>query len=302
MISRSIERKLPPIGTFVELDGSRVHFVDRGEGPPIVLIHGLAGVLQNFTHSLVDRLAKDFRVIALDRPGAGYSIRRRHASASLAAQAAAIASFIRALDIDKPLIVGHSLGGAIALALALDYPELPRALALIAPLTQPQRRPPKPFRALEIDSRILRALVATTLAVPLSIVRAPAAVRAIFAPEPVPADFATAGGAMLGIRPSQFYHASSDMIAARDDMPSLVDRYRDLALPVHILFGTEDAVLDYRKHAELPRTQIANVDVMLVEAAGHMLPVTQPDLVASWIRNIDQEYVASRRMRGRSDV
>lgn len=283
MISRFIERKLPPIGSFIEVDHSRIHFVDRGEGPPIVLIHGLAGVLQNFTHSLVDRLARRFRVIALDRPGAGYSVRRRGASSSLSAQAAAISSFIRALEIEPPLIVGHSLGGAIALALALDDPTLPRALALIAPLTQPERRPPKPFRTLEIDSPMLRALVATTVAVPLSIVRAPAAVRAIFAPDAVPADFATEGGAMLGMRPSQFYHASSDMIAARNDMPSLVARYGELQLPVHVLFGTEDAVLDHRKHAELLRTQIANVDITLVPDAGHMLLVTQPDLVAGWI-------------------
>ncbi|MBV8638293.1 MAG: alpha/beta hydrolase [Candidatus Eremiobacteraeota bacterium] len=282
MISRRVERLVPPAGSFVDVDGARVHYVDRGEGRPVVMIHGLAGVLQNFTHSLVDRLAENSRVIVLDRPGAGYSIRHDGTSAGLRTQAATIASFIRALGLERPLVVGHSLGGAIALALALDFPEVPRALALIAPLTQAAQRAPKPFRTLEISSPWMRRLVAHTVAVPLSMFRARDAVRGIFAPEPVPADFATAGGGLLGLRPMHFYHASSDLIAARDDMPHLVQRYGELQLPVHILFGMQDAVLSYERHAEPLRSQIPHVAITLVRG-GHMLPVTQPDVVAPFL-------------------
>ena len=284
MISRRVEALVPPAGTFVNVDGARMHYVDRGAGQAIVMIHGLAGVLQNFTHSLVERLAENYRVVALDRPGAGYSERLAGAPASLRAQAATIASFIRTLAIERPLIVGHSLGGAIALALALDYPDLPHALALIAPLTQPEAQSPKPFRALEIASPWLRRFVANTVAAPLSMLRAREAVRGIFAPEIVPGDFAIAGGGALGLRPTHFYNASSDMMAAREDMPMLVQRYGELQLPVHVLFGLDDAVLDYRKHARTFETNIAQCTIELVPG-GHMLPVTQPDLVARFIRS-----------------
>ncbi len=282
MISRRIERLLPPAGKFVDVDGARLHYVERGSGEPVVMIHGLAGVLQNFTHSLVDRVAQDARVIAVDRPGAGYSARHPGASAGLFAQAATIASFIQELRIERPLIVGHSLGGAVALALALDFPGLPRALALIAPVTQPEPRSPKPFRGLEIASPLIRRLIAHTVAVPMAMRWGEEAVRLIFTPEAVPSDFATAGGALLGLRPSQFYHASSDMMSARRDMPLLVQRYAELQLPVGVLFGTEDAVLDYRRHAEALRTQIPHAEIKLVPG-GHMLPITQPGLTAGVI-------------------
>jgi pimeloyl-ACP methyl ester carboxylesterase len=285
MISRRVERAIPPLGAFVDVDGARVHYVDRGSGAPIVMIHGLAGVLQHFTHSLVDRLSSRFRVIALDRPGAGYSTRPRGTPASLPAQARTIARLIRSLGLERPLVVGHSLGGAIALALALEHPDIPKALALIAPLTQPETRPPKPFRGLELEPPWLRALVAHTIAVPLAIRNGPKIVEEVFAPEPAPPDFATAAGGMLGLRPSQFYNASSDMIAARDDMPQIVLRYAELTLPIHVLFGKGDTVLDVRKHGERFASQAPHVDLTVVPG-GHMLPITQPDLVAAWLSSL----------------
>lgn len=284
MIARGVERQVPPIGSFVEVDGARIHYVDRGSGTPIVMIHGLAGVLQNFTHSLTGALTDSFRVVALDRPGAGYSVRPRGASAHLVDQATTIARFIRALDIERPLVVGHSLGGAIALALALEYPSLPRALALVAPLTQAERRPPGPFAGLNIASPLLRSLAAHTIAVPMAMLTGSRVVAGIFAPERVPGDFATAGGGLLGLRAAQFFNASTDMIASRDDMPTIVSRYRELQLPIHVLFGAQDAVLDPRKHAEGFHALVPHARVTVIPG-GHMLPVTQPLAVARWVRS-----------------
>ena len=282
---RRIERSVPPAGSFIDVDGTRLHYVDRGSGEPIVMIHGLSGVLQNFTYSLAERLAGRFRVIAIDRPGAGYSQRPRGASAHLSAQAATIAAFMKRLDLPPCIVVGHSLGAAIALVLALDHPQRVRALALIAPLTQPLRRAPWQFRALQIHTLTARTLIAYTIAIPIAAATARMRARAVFSPEPVPRDFATKGGGLLALRASQFLHASNDMMAAREDMPQLVARYGLLRLPVHVLFGTQDALLDYRRHAEIFRTQVPHADVKLVPG-GHMLPVTQPNLCASWIAEI----------------
>src|SRR5580658_6001980 len=108
--ARRVEKALPPRGHFIEVDGARIHYLDEGSGPPLVLIHGLGGQMHNFTHSLLDRLKHNHRVIILDRPGCGYSTRARKASAALGAQARTIAGLIDKLGLDRPLIVGHSLG------------------------------------------------------------------------------------------------------------------------------------------------------------------------------------------------
>ena len=277
-----IEQLIPPIGSFAEIDGARMHYVDRGTGPAILMIHGLAGTLWNFTYDVVDRLSDRARVVALDRPGSGYSTRPRGTSASLPSQAAAIARLIEHLALERPLVVGHSLGGALALALAMDHPHLVRGLALIAPLTQPSSGPPPAFRQIYIRSSFVRGLVAHTIGIPLAKRTAPQTIAAIFAPEAAPDDFAIRGGAYLGLRPSQFYHASEDVIAATDDMPAIARRYGEIALPVRVLFGRGDRVLDHRTHGEHLREQIAHAELTLTDG-GHMLPVTQGARVAQWI-------------------
>src|SRR5512141_963154 len=120
--ARKVEAAVPPSGQFIEIDDQRLHYVDtKGAGPAIVLIHGLGGTLGNFTYALVDKLSGEFRVIAVDRPGSGYSVRPDEAPARLGAQADTLAKFIRALGLKQPLLVGHSLGGALSLAIALDH-------------------------------------------------------------------------------------------------------------------------------------------------------------------------------------
>src|SRR5262244_4604514 len=121
--ARQVEKKLPPRGRFIDVDGARIHYLDEGTGPTLLLVHGLAGQMHNFTHSLVGKLRRDFRVVILDRPGSGYSTRPAGASATISAQALTISRFCQELKLGRPLIVGHSIGGAIALALALDHPD-----------------------------------------------------------------------------------------------------------------------------------------------------------------------------------
>ena len=130
-----MERRLPPQGCFIDVDGHRLHYLDLGAGPPIVMIHGLGGQVRNFTHSLTGRLAGRHRLIVVDRPGSGYSSRPRGGAVGLRAQAAILARLVERLELGRPLLVGHSLGGAVALAMALDHPRAVGGLALLAPLT-----------------------------------------------------------------------------------------------------------------------------------------------------------------------
>ncbi len=264
--ARRVEAALPPRGRFIEIAGARIHYLDKGSGPAIVILHGLGGQMGNFTYALLERLTGEFRVILMDRPGSGYSTRARGATGRLTEQAATVAEFIRRLGLERPLLVGHSLGGAIALGVALD-----------------PRNVPAPFRALDIKSNFSRWLVAWTVATPVGIRRGKAILDAIFSPEPAPADFPTRAGGILGLRPRSFYNTSNDMRAVNLDLGAMVGRYPSLHVPVRILYGTSDQVLSHQVHGEAMKAKSSMVSVELV-AGGHMLPITSPDLTANFIK------------------
>lgn len=282
-----IEARIPRDGEVLEINGTELHYRDLGHGQPIVLIHGLSGQMRNFAPTLVDQLAVGHRVIMIDRPGSGYSAPLVGARNTLAGQADVISGLIAALDLDMPLIVGHSLGGAVALNLALDHPDQVGVLALIAPVTQPRAvASSSAFTAMSINSDGLRRFVSLTFATPLGLFIFNRSARSVFAPEAMPDDFGIAGGSMLAIRPTSYFFAGSDMVALRETLPDMAARYPSLQMPVGILFGTADQVVSPAQHGGPLRDAVAGATLTQI-AGGHMIIYTSPDAVTDWI--LDQE-------------
>jgi pimeloyl-ACP methyl ester carboxylesterase len=238
------------------------------------MIHGLMGSSRNLTYALSGQLREHFRVITLDRPGSGYSTRRKGTAADLPAQARQIAAFINVLGLDKPLVLGHSLGGAISLALALDHPAAVSGLVLVAPLTHPQPTLPLVFWSLAVRPAWLRRWVAHTLTVPMGLLTRRSVVKGVFAPDTAPEDFATQGGGLLGMRPDNFYAASSEIALVNDFLPDMVERYPQLTLPIGLIYGARDKVLDFRQHGQALADKVPGLKLQLVEGRGHMLPIT----------------------------
>ena len=293
-IAAEAERLVPPIGKFVTLGRNRIHYVEKGEGPPILFIHGLGAHLHHFRHSLFDAFGPGYRLIALDRPGSGYSVRAAGATARLPEQAAVISAFIEALGLEKPLLVGHSLGGAIALATALDHPEQVSGIVLLAPLTHIEETIRPEFKGLYIRSPLKRWLLSHTLAVPKSRELAPRTLAFVFGPQDWPADYAVAGGGMVGLRPSHIYATASDVVAIEHDLERLQNRYGEITMPAGLLFGVADRVLDYRLHGLPMRDKIKGIEVEIVDGIGHMPQYAATELVIAFIRRIADKAFGSR--------
>jgi pimeloyl-ACP methyl ester carboxylesterase len=121
------EWRNPPIGSFIESEGVRLHYLDCGDpaAPCVVLLHGNGAMIQDFTASgLVRLLASRNRVLCFDRPGFGYSQRPRSRIWTARAQAELFVKALDQLAVRNPVVLGHSWGTLVAIALALrhDYP------------------------------------------------------------------------------------------------------------------------------------------------------------------------------------
>lgn len=284
-IRRRAERLVPPPGRFVEVDGNRIHYVDRGSGPPLLLVHGLGGTQFHF-NPLFGRLEGDFRVIAPDRPGSGYSTRRGDRPGNPREQAAFLVRFMETLGIERPLVVGHSLGGAIALAMAVDHADSIAGIVLISPLTQHRDDVPPEFGALNIRRPWLRRLIAETISAPNAQKMAPQVHAFVFGPQPPPDDYAVAGGAVTALRPSHFYAASTDFVSVGDTLRQLAPYLGRIALPAGMAFGTADRVLECDRHGRPLAASLPGIDAVFLDGAGHMPHYAHAAEVEALIRRV----------------
>lgn len=277
---------VPQMGQIQQVDGGAIHYVEAGDPSKqtLVMIHGLSGQLQHFTYSLVDRLAQDHHVIALDRPGCGYSTRESAALAALPEQARMIGAFLDAKGVEYPVLIGHSLGGAVALAMALDRPRKLAGLALLCPLTHHMGSTPPVFRPLELRTEWLRRLIGHTFAVPMAKWTADKTLEQVFAPEACPEDFLDRAGGALGLKPQAFITASEDVVAADETIAAQSERYAKLDVPGAILFGAEDPILLPTQHGVPMKKYGLRCEVL--PGRGHMLPITAPDDCEEFIRGV----------------
>lgn len=282
-IARSAETNVPASGSFITVNGRKLHYLDRGDGPVLLFVHGLGGNLHNFDWPLWSYLPDGYRLIAADRAGAGYSTGGAPHSGLIRDHAADLVALLDALEIDKAMVVGHSLGGAIALAMAVLYPERVAGLALISPLTKFKAEVPKGMEGLNIRSPLMRSFVSRTFAVPASVRATERTMEYVFGPQQPPAGYAVEGGAMIGLRPSHFYATSTDFVAVEKDLPQLETRWSEIEVPVGVLFGTEDRLVDYRANGEALRDKLPALKLDLLEGVGHMPQYARPRETADFI-------------------
>ena len=292
-IAADAERKIPPVGQFIPIGDDRIRYVEAGQGHPILFLHGLGGQLHHFRHTLFDRLSGDFRLVAIDRPGSGYSVRRSGGTGKLGEQARTVAAFVDSLGLERPLVVGHSLGGAVALALALDYPEKVSGLVLLSPLTHEEDEVPPEFAALMIRSALKRKLLAHTTAIPASLKFAPQTLAFVFGPQTTPEDYIVEGGGLLGLRPSHFEATVLDFVALEGELRRYEARFEEINVPVGVMFGSADQVLSHEKHGLPLAGRIRNFEFELLDGVGHMPQFVVADDVEAFVRRIAERAFAT---------
>jgi pimeloyl-ACP methyl ester carboxylesterase len=301
-LAKRAERKNPPTGRFVNINGVRLHYVDRGEGQALVLLHGNGSMVQDFEASgLMGRASEEFRVIAFDRPGFGNSERPHGTVWRPDAQADLFAAALRQLGVSSAVVFGHSWGASAAVALALRYPQLVRGLVLASGYYYPSLRLDVlllSMPAIPLIGSAIRYAVSPIV----SRLMWPLLVRKIFAPHTVPSKFALFPKEMA-FRPCQIRAAAAESAMMIPVAYATRARYPELTMPVVIIAGDQDQLVDTeaqsaRLHRELPHSVLHRI-----RGAGHMVHQTSTEQVMAAIeqaaaRGWDQHVAGSSLQTG----
>jgi pimeloyl-ACP methyl ester carboxylesterase len=286
--TKRAELNHPPKGQFVTADGTRLHYVERGAGRPVVFLHGNGAMVDDLIISgVIDKTAQHYRAVAFDRPGFGHSERPRGRQWSAAAQAALFPEAFDLLDIERPIVVGHSWGTLVALALALDHPSQVSGLVLISGYYYPTPRADVTLFAPPAIP-VVGDVISHTVAPLIGEIIAPRVIERMFAPEGVPPRFAATFPVSLTLRPSQiqaFAGDSSHMIAAAEE---LSPHYPSLLTPTVILAGDADEIVNHQQAQRL-HADVAESRLEVLPGRSHMVHHSSPERVVAAIDSIAAE-------------
>lgn len=283
---RTFATESPAPGVLVPADGFKLHAIDKGKGgPPVILIHGNPGTCLDFADTVLERLAKDRRVVAFDRPGHGWS-ERPAVVMNPAEQANAIHAAVKHLGLEKPVVVGFSYGGPVALAYAVEFPKEVGAVVLIASLGDPDGE--------HVSDPIQKVMavpgVGQTIAWTAGPLVAPgkidAGVTDAFKPDAVPAGVIEKEQRHWS-RPGPLLASAGDWAGLDASFHVLASRYKEIQVPVEILASRNDPVCSMQ-HQEYLKKNLPDANLAVVAGHGHFLPYTASDEVVKAIeRGVD---------------
>jgi pimeloyl-ACP methyl ester carboxylesterase len=271
-----------------------LHYTDVGSGPAVVLVHGASTSLLDFQASITGRLSERHRVIAVDRPGHGYSERPSGAWPDPAEQARLIRELMRGLGVERPLVAGHSWSGSVVLAYLLDYPEDTAGGVLLAAGSHPWEGGVAWYNDVAAVP-VLGELFARTLVYPFGRLSLESAVRAVFSPNPVPERYTERTGVRLSLRPDAFLANAEDMRGLSDFLAIQSRRYGEIRRPVLAVTGEQDRIVPAWNHADRLVRQIPHMEHIELEGTGHALHHALPERVAGLIASFSRRLASADR-------
>jgi pimeloyl-ACP methyl ester carboxylesterase len=273
------ESRYPPMGRMVEVDGRRVHVFEAGRAagtaPDVVLIHGANGSLRDFTFDLVGRLAPDYRVIAVDRPGLGWSDGWGDADSDPQVQARILRRALAGHGLRRPIIVGHSYGGAVAMGWALEAEAETGAVVLLAGATMPwPGELGLLYRFLGSSAGFVgRGVIAGVV----SERTARGVTSTVFSPDRVPRGYTDHFGPMMAMRRSVQETNTRQVNTLKGHVTRMSAEYPRLTLPIEALHGTADTIVGLQIHSQRLAAEVGSVNLTVLEGVGHMPHHARPE-------------------------
>lgn len=286
-LAKRAERRNRPIGRFLDVDGIRLHYLERGEGDPLVLLHGNGSMIEDFeTSGLIDMAARKYRVIVFDRPGYGYSERPRGTIWTPEAQADLLHRALKQIGVSRATVLGHSWGASVAIAFALKYPKAVSGLILASGYYYPSVRGDVVVLS-QPAIPVIGDIIRHTIAPLASRLLWPLAMRKIFGPAPVPRKFERFPKEMA-VRPSQLRASAAESFLMIPDAIAFQDRYASLRMPVVIIAGDQDRLVDIERQSSRLHRQITQSAFRRVRGSGHMVHQTATSDVMAAIDQVTQ--------------
>ncbi len=278
----AIARRNARVGIDIKVDGGHINVVELGgqrRGRCLVLLHGSGANLADLRVSIGERLARDTRVLLIDRPGHGWSDALDiEGGETPESQAIAINQVLNAMGADRPMIIGHDIGGAVALAYALSYPEDVGGLVILSPISHPDRVGMSLGQRLVLLPFIGGALA--WLAVPVLGRWAQMHRLALaFAPQSVPADYYDSVAADLGLVPKTYVAGAMERSTLANYLVEQSQYYGQIAVPVVVIAGEDDHTIVTEDHAGRLAREISGDRHVVLNEVGHMPHHVSPNVI-----------------------
>ena len=266
------KKATPPEGKFANINGTNVHYVQRGSGPDLILIHGAGGSSREWTFSMMDKLVNRYTVTAIDRPGHGYTDRiktRAHAAETLKEQADLVYALAGRLGIEKAIVTGQSYGGGVASSFAVHHPDKLAALVMVAAVSNPWSTGLDQWYE-TTNTFFGKWFLIPTISLLTTEEKAQEITKGIFEPNPVPEGYLTHMGLRLSARPSQIRANTGQINRSLEDITAQSDRYGEITVPVEIIHGTKDTTVPLDVHSLPLVEKIEGANLVVLDGVGHM--------------------------------
>ncbi len=282
----ALQRAYPARGRMIEVAGATLNIVDIGPrdaaGPPVVMIHGVSSNLEVMRQPLGEMLARNHRVILIDRPGHGWSTRARLEDSTPAIQGGMIDAALEKLGVGPVILVVHSWSGALGARMALDYPERVAGLVMLAPVAYPWRGGVGWYTKL-VAIPVIGPLLAYTITLPLGYFMAGPGARGVFLPQVMPDGFVGNTATALLLRPREFLANARDIVTLRAAVEQQAPRYGDIRVPAVVISGELDKSVTTNIHSRPFAKAVPNAKLIVLPDVGHMVQHAAPEFVISEI-------------------
>jgi pimeloyl-ACP methyl ester carboxylesterase len=282
----AIQRAHPARGERIEVAGASLNIVELGPrgaaGPPVVMIHGASSNLEAMRLPLGESLAKNHRVILIDRPGHGWSTRARIQDSTPAIQGEMIDAALEKIGVGRAVFVVHSWSGALGARLALDHPARVAGLVMLAPVAYPWPGGVGWYNTL-VTWPLIGALLTRTATLPLGTVLAGPGARAVFQPQIMPEDYLANTATLLLLRPREFLANAWDLVTLKAAVGEQAPRYGEIKVPTVVISGEIDKTVSTNRHSRPFTAAVPGAKLIVLPGVGHMVQNAAPDLVISEI-------------------